>query len=60
MYSFERNIRKESYQSQKQFKGIILGRGWRNFQIFSILCLAKSTLTLKILLLIKKRVLDDT
>ena len=27
------NIGNESYQSQKQFKSIILGRGWMNFQI---------------------------
>ena len=30
------NIGKESYQSQKQFKGIILGRGWGKFKIFVI------------------------
>ena len=30
------NIGKERYQSQKQFKGIILGRGWDKFQILVI------------------------
>ena len=30
------NIGKESYLSQKQFKGIIFGRGWGKFQIFVI------------------------
>jgi hypothetical protein len=32
------NVGKESYQSQKQFKGIILGREMKKFSDISVLC----------------------